>query len=140
MTKKKTFIAIGLCVVGIGLLVWLGLSKNLTYYKTVSEAKNEKVGKTFRLAGNVKPNSIKESSKNNTFSFVVTNGETDIFVEYKNPFPELLQDGVPAVSQGKWNSDKSKFIADSIMVKHGSDYAAPNDGKELAKNQEALKE
>lgn len=130
MKNKKSIIAISLCVIAIGLLIWLGLSKNLTYYRTVNEAYQEQTNKTFRLAGNVKPKSIKETSVSNDntqtqFSFVVTNGEKDIKVEYANPLPELLKDGVPTVVEGKWNNNKTLFIASSVMVKHGSEYTPP---------------
>lgn len=130
MKNKKIYLAIILCITAITLLIWLGLSKNLTYYRTVTEAKKESVNTTFRLVGNVKKGSIKDDLTLSVHSFIITDGKYDVKVTTYENFPALLKDGIPVVAQGKWNTkDKTTFDADSIMVKHGSDYTPPKTKK-----------
>lgn len=122
--RLRYLVAGGLCVAAIAYLLF-GLSENVVYFRTVSEAnavKAEVGGERFRLAGEVVPGSRQRRADG--VAFRVTDGNEVAEVFHRGDPPELFGDGVPVVCEGRWQG--GEFASDRIMIKHGSEYKPPN--------------
>ena len=114
-------------VVVIGAIVFLlvgGLSRNVVYYRTVSEAIQQREAgnhSRFRLAGHVSEGTIVDQG--DTVAFDVTDGTKTAHVIHQGDPPQLFQDGAPIVAEGSWDGDH--FASDRIMIRHGSEYKPP---------------
>ena len=110
------------------------LNKNLLYFRTpteISQNNNIKVGKSFRVGGMVKPDSIFTSDKE--IKFIITDFKNEIIVSYQGPVPNLFSEGKGVIAEGKLN-DKKYFIADRILAKHDENYMPPELEKIMTKN------
>lgn len=122
--RLRYLVAGGLCVAAIAYLLF-GLSENVVYFRTASEAVAEKSkagDDRFRLAGEVVPGS--QTPRSDGIAFKVTDGNETVAVFHRGDPPELFGDGVPVVCEGRWQGDE--FASDRIMIKHGSEYKPPN--------------
>ena len=93
-------IAAVLCVLVVGGLLWFGLSSNIVYYRTATEAVTQRssVGsERFRLAGAVVPGTIRALP--NGVAFDVTDGVTTVAVQHRGDPPQLFADGAPVLRQ-----------------------------------------
>ncbi len=114
-------------VVCLGAVAWLlgaGLTSNIQYFRTASEAVAERThdgAHTLRLAGAVVPGSVEKTAAG--VDFDVTDGEATVAVHHVGSSPELFADGAPVVCEGHWTRDV--FASDRILIKHGSDYRPP---------------
>lgn len=127
--KGRAIGAAAVCAVAVVAIVVLGvvLSKNVVYFRTVSEAVEERAGGggdgRLRLAGEVVPGSITETARG--VRFEVTDGETTADVIHRGDPPDLFKDGAPVVCEGRW-SESDVFASDRILIKHGSEYEPPD--------------
>ena len=122
--RLRWFVAGGICVAAAAYLLF-GLSENVVYFRTVSEANAEKAdGDTgrFRLMGEVVAGSQIRNAEG--VAFKVTDGNEVASVFHRGDPPELFADGVPVVCEGRWQGDE--FASDRIMIRHGSEYKPPN--------------
>lgn len=123
--RLRYLVAGGLCVAAVAYLVF-GLSENVVYFRTVSEAvaEQESIGEDrFRLMGEVVAGS---QVRNPTgVAFEVTDGHQTARVVHEGDPPELFGDGIPVVCEGAFREDGS-FASDRIMVRHGSEYRPPD--------------
>lgn len=125
MPKLRFLVAGGLCVAAIAYLLF-GLSENVVYFRTVSEAvagRADAGDDRFRLMGEVVAGSQARSAGG--VAFKVTDGNETVDVFHQGDPPELFGDGVPVVCEGGWGAD-GRFTSDRIMIKHGSEYKPPN--------------
>ena len=120
----RWFVAGGICLAAVAYLLF-GLSENVVYFRTVSEANAQRAdGDTsrFRLMGEVVPGSQQKRAEG--VAFTVTDGNETAEVLHRGDPPELFGDGVPVVCEGRWQGDE--FASDRIMIKHASEYKPPN--------------
>ena len=126
-TKRRTWIAVGLCAAAVVVIVGLAvqLSGNVVYYRTVSEAVADRdTTARFRLAGAVVPGSIRETDAGVRFD--VTDGDRTVTVSHRGDPPQLFEDGAPVLCEGRWGSGRdAAFASDRIMIKHGEEYTPP---------------
>jgi cytochrome c-type biogenesis protein CcmE len=118
-------IAVVLCVAAVGALLVGGLSRNLVYFRTVSEAvkaRDTTGSHRFRIAGAVKPGSVQQTAKG--VRFVLTDGKAQAEIEHIGDPPQLFKDGAPVVCEGRWGRGLV-FDSDRIMIKHGASYTPP---------------
>ena len=125
--RRRALIAVGCCVVAVIAIVVLGvvLSKNVVYFRTVSEAvhdRSEQGDARFRLAGKVVPGTVTETNRG--VRFEVTDGKATAVVLHHGDPPDLFKDGVPVVCEGHW-SRGAAFDSDRILIRHGNDYTPP---------------
>jgi len=123
--RLRYIVAGGLCAAAVLFLVVGGLSRNIVYFRTVSEAVKNKPSEgthRFRLMGAVVTGS-KEPTGDGV-AFRVTDGENSVRVVHHGDPPELFKDGIPVVCEGHWQGDV--FDSDRIMIKHGADYHPPS--------------
>jgi cytochrome c-type biogenesis protein CcmE len=127
----RTIGAVAVCAVAAGAIVVLGvvLSKNVVYFRTVSEAVEERAGGggdgRLRLAGEVVPGSVTETDRG--VRFEVTDGQATTQVVHRGDPPDLFEEGAPVVCEGRWRDDDADvFASDRILIKHGSEYEPPD--------------
>ena len=125
---------IGVSVVLAGLLAALaiilfeGLSNATMYFYNADEAvakKSTLEDKRFRLQGQVVAGTVRDTGE--TVDFDVTYNGVTVAVQNEGSPPELFQEGIPVVLEGKWQGDV--FASDRILVKHTSEYKAANPGR-----------
>jgi cytochrome c-type biogenesis protein CcmE len=129
--RGRYVVAIGGCLVAVVAIVVLAvvLSENVVYFRTVSEAVNNRKGEgtsRFRMAGGVVDDSITQTR--NGVNFEVTDGKETVLVRHDGDTPALFKDGAPVVVEGKWASTASDapFLSDRILIKHGNEYEPPD--------------
>jgi cytochrome c-type biogenesis protein CcmE len=117
-------VAGGICLAAVAYLVFVGLSSNIVYFRTVSEAVSERTHEgdaRLRMAGAVVAGSVER--RDDGVAFKVTEGGVVASVVHRGDPPELFKDGAPVVCEGRWEG--TTFDSDRIMIKHGSEYRPP---------------
>ena len=110
------------------------LNQNILYFSTPTNIKQKEdiiIGKSMRVGGMVKKNSIIIDEKN--IQFIVTDFKNEILISYSGTVPNLFAEGKGVVAEGKLN-DKFFFIADRILAKHDEKYMPPEIKKMLENN------
>jgi cytochrome c-type biogenesis protein CcmE len=122
--RARTLIPIAVLALAIGGLLVGGLSRNVVYFRTVSEAVDTRLDDgedRLRVAGAVVPGSVRTTGGDVVFD--LTDGRATVRVHHHGDPPELFDDGAPVVSEGRWTG--TQFTSDRLMIKHGSEYEAP---------------
>lgn len=125
--QRRTIAAAIVCGVAVAAIVVLAvqLSGNITYFRTVSEAVDQRSSEgdhRIRLAGQVVPGSLHETRDGVRFD--VTDGKATVTVVHRGDPPGLFKAGVPVVCEGTWGRGEN-FDSDRILIKHGSEYEPP---------------
>ena len=125
--RRRYVVAGGLCVAAVAYLIVGGLSRNILYFRTVSESvtahqKSPSDTGRLRMAGAVVPGTVQRRADG--VSFQVTDGVAHASVVHHGDPPELFKDGAPVVCEGHWQGDTSD--SDRIMIKHGAEYRPPS--------------
>jgi cytochrome c-type biogenesis protein CcmE len=129
--KKLALIGGALAVLGIvAALVLNALNSNIALFISPTDVVAGKApqGKLFRIGGLVKEGSVKRLADGVTVSFVVTDTETDIPVNYKGILPDLFKEGKSVVAQGRM-TDGGVFTAAEVLAKHDENYMPPEAAK-----------
>jgi cytochrome c-type biogenesis protein CcmE len=130
--RLRYIVAGGLCVAAVAFLLVGGLSRNIVYFRTVSEAvaEHEKSpGNTdrFRIAGAVL--TVDPPREDGAVSFKLTEGGRDVSVVHRGDPGNLFKVGVPVVCEGRFvkgtSGESLRFESDRLMIKHGSEYRPP---------------
>ena len=125
--RLRYLVAGGICLAAVVYLLVGGLSKNIVYFRTVSEAVREHErspeddAARLRMAGAVVPGSVERGADG--VAFRMTEGGAEAAVFHRGDPPELFKDGAPVVCEGHWQG--GTFSSDRIMIKHGSEYRPP---------------
>ena len=101
------------------------LNQNILYFSTPTEIKQKEdiiLGKSMRVGGMVKKNSIIIDKKN--IKFIITDFENEILISYSGTVPNLFAEEKGVVAEGKLK-DKKFFIANRILAKHDEKYMPP---------------
>tara|TARA_B100000767_G_scaffold245157_1_gene243859 strand:- start:1790 stop:2218 length:429 start_codon:yes stop_codon:yes gene_type:complete len=101
------------------------LGQNILYFSTPTEIKKGEdivLGKSMRVGGMVKKNSIIINKKN--IQFIITDFQNEILISYSGTVPNLFAEEKGVVAEGKLE-DKKFFIADRILAKHDEEYMPP---------------
>jgi cytochrome c-type biogenesis protein CcmE len=126
--KRRAIVAASVCVGAIVTIIVLGvvLSKNVVYFRTVSEAVEQRPSEgddRLRVAGEVVPGTISERRQGVRFD--ITDGRKTIPVVHQGDPPGLFKDGAPVVCEGSWGRGAA-FDSDRILIKHGNEYEPPD--------------
>lgn len=122
--RLRYLVAGGLCAAAVVYLLVGGLSRNIVYFRTVSEAVRERPSDgddRLRIAGAVVTGSVKPTPDG--VRFEVTDGTERATVIHRGDPPQLFKDGAPVLCEGRWRD--TTFESDRIMIKHGADYRPP---------------
>lgn len=129
-SRAKFGVGIGVIVVALAFLAWLGYGESKTYYHTIAEyqaltgsARNHRM----RLAGTVAPGSIRHSS--GRVNFVLEEQGKTLAVSYvgSDPLPDTFVDKSQALVEGRPAPDGS-FVAEHVQAKCASKYEAAPGG------------
>lgn len=115
----------------LGYLLFGKLEKNIVYFVTPSEllAKGEPAYDTpVRLGGMVKKGTIQWDAQKILLQFLMTDGAKEISVLSKAAPPQMFQEEMGVVVEGRFNRD-SLFVADRLMVRHSNEYHPPKAGE-----------
>ena len=135
MTRRQNrMILVLLIVLGVFLAGYLGIkafSENLLYFYTPTdiEAGKAPIGKSFRVGGLVKLESVIREDMSVTF--VLTDNNKSIEVEYEGILPDLFREGQGVVATGsvfnncKELTCKNTFLATEVLAKHDENYMPP---------------
>jgi cytochrome c-type biogenesis protein CcmE len=129
--KTKFGIGIGVIVVSMGFLAWLGYGESKTYYHTIAElpalqgdARNHRL----RVGGIVQPGTIQRMP--GRVEFVLEGEGKSLPVSYvgSDPLPDTFVDKSQALVEGNLTRNGS-FVAERVQAKCASKYeAAPTAG------------
>jgi len=130
--RAKFGVGIGVIVVALAFLAWMGYGESKTYYHTIAEyqalngsARNHRM----RLAGTVASGSIRHTS--GRVNFVLEEQGRSLAVSYvgSDPLPDTFVDKSQALVEGRPAADGS-FVAEHVQAKCASKYeAAPGGDK-----------
>lgn len=131
MKKQAKFgIGIGVIVVSLGFLAWLGYGESKTYYHTIAELQNLQGpdrGHRIRVGGTVAPGSIHHL--NGRVDFVLEGEGKSLPVSYvgSDPLPDTFVDKSQALVEGRPATD-GRFVAEVVQAKCASKYEAAPGG------------
>ncbi len=125
-TKVKFGIGIGIIVVTLSCLAWVGAQQSKTYYHTISELPTltgVAAHQRLRVGGDVKAGSIQHLS--GRVDFVLLEQGKGLSVSYvgTDPLPDTFKDGAQCLVEGKIMPD-GKFVAETVQAKCASKYEA----------------
>ena len=130
--RRLYFIVLLLASMGIAVsLALYALRYNVNLYETPRQIAQQPPhdGQIFRLGGMVVKGSV-QHGEGLTVSFMLTDYQANIRVEYQGVLPSLFREGQGIVAQGGLNS-QGVFIANEVLAKHDANYkppAIPNQG------------
>jgi len=128
--RTKFGIGIGIIVVSMGFLAWLGYGESKTYYHTIAELQTlhgTARAHRLRVGGTVEPGTIKRLS--GRVNFVLAGEGKLLPVSYvgSEPLPDTFVDKSQALVEGSLGNDGS-FTADHVQAKCASKYEAAPGG------------
>ena len=135
MTRRQNrMILVLLLVLGVFSAGYLGIkafSENLLYFYTPTDIEAGKIpiGKSFRVGGLVKLESVIREDMSVTF--VVTDNNKSIEVKYEGILPDLFREGQGVVASGTVLKKcagltcTNTFIASEVLAKHDENYMPP---------------
>ena len=135
MKKQAKFgIGIGVIVVSMAFLAWLGYGESKTYYHTLAELdtlKGSERTERMRIGGTVQNGSIHRMT--GRVDFVLEGEGRSLPVSYvgSDPLPDTFVDNSQALIEGRPAAD-GRFVAEHIQAKCASKYEAAPGGKPAA--------
>jgi len=129
--QAKFGIGIGVIVVSMAFLAWLGYGESKTYYHTLAELdtlKGSARTERMRIGGSVQNGSIHRVT--GRVDFVLEGEGKSLPVSYvgSDPLPDTFVDNSQALIEGRPAAD-GRFVADHIQAKCASKYEAAPGGK-----------
>src|ERR1700719_3567150 len=133
-SQGKTYLKFGAATVVIvcllGYLAYTGVQDSKSYYVTISELHkmgNGAYSKRLRVAGNVKPGSIRRSGTH--VQFVLVEQDQTLSVDYSGTEapPDTFKDDSQALADGSFGRD-GVFHAKQLQAKCASKYAPQQPG------------
>ncbi len=108
-------------------LVLYALRQNISLYMTPVEVmkRHPKTTQHFRLGGVVVKHSVKHRDDSLYVSFVLTDFQQRLRVNYTGILPALFREGQGIIAEGHLDSNGA-FVANTVLAKHDADYHPPN--------------
>ena len=131
MQKRAKFgVGIGVIVVSMGFLAWLGYGESTTYYHTIAELQTLQgaaLSHRMRVGGTVEPGSIRRLT--GRVDFVLQGEGKTLPVSYvgSDPLPDTFIDKSQALVEGRPAPD-GRFVAEIVQAKCASKYEAAPGG------------
>jgi cytochrome c-type biogenesis protein CcmE len=125
--KRRLYFVLALLVAGAGgaALVITALKDNVLYFYSPSDvaAKHVTPGTAFRIGGLVETGSLKHGNGAQV-EFTVTDGKSNVPVEYEGVLPALFREGQGVVAMGALTTTGT-FDATQVLAKHDERYMPP---------------
>tara|TARA_Y100001970_G_scaffold93540_1_gene117889 strand:+ start:242 stop:667 length:426 start_codon:yes stop_codon:yes gene_type:complete len=127
--RKQRVYALIAILVGSLLATWLiisALSQNMNLFYSPSEIKSQNIdfNSLIRAGGMVKEGTIKKDTETLKVSFVVTDYQNDLVINYEGILPDLFDENAGVVVRGNLNIDGT-FNAIEVLAKHDENYMPP---------------
>jgi len=133
--RAKFGVGMGVIVVALSFLAWLGYGESKTYYHTIAEYQTLSASARahrMRLAGIVEDGSIKHGSGRVDFTLVEQGKTLAVTYVGSDPLPDTFKGNSQALVEGRPGSD-GRFVAEHVQAKCASKYeAAPGGDKPAA--------
>lgn len=128
-TRKRILVGafLGVLLLVLGAVAWQGLSNAALYFRTADEAvaqRDELGDRRFRIEGTVVPGSVEPDGV--AVRFVIESNDVQVAVAHQGDPPDLFQEDIPVVLEGRWSQSDDVFESDGILVKHTEEYEADN--------------
>ena len=129
--KKQAKFGIGIIVISMACLAWLGYGESKTYYHTLADLdtlKGSARTERMRIGGTVQSGSIHRMT--GRVDFVLEGEGKSLPVSYvgSDPLPDTFVDNSQALVEGRPAAD-GRFVAEHIQAKCASKYEAAPGGK-----------
>ncbi len=130
-SNRKVLIAILVIVIGVGFLIYRGLSSTSVYYMTVAELKTSSLGQQLgpdqavRVGGLVINGSVDYNQRDLVLRFALKdegNPQQTITAIYKGARPDAFEPDIEALLEGTYDRDQNLFQAKTLLVKCPSKY------------------
>ncbi len=130
-TRAKFGVGIGVIILALGFLAWMGYGESKTYYHTIAELQTLKGAERnhrMRIGGTVAAGSIRRSTSR--VDFVLEGEGKSLPVSYigTDPLPDTFVDNSQALVEGRPDQD-GRFRAEHVQAKCASKYEAAPGGK-----------
>jgi cytochrome c-type biogenesis protein CcmE len=131
-TRLKFATGIGIILVTLVWLGWVGVTESKTYYHTIAELSTisrAQAQQRIRVGGDIRTGSIQRLP--GRVDFVIEQEGRSLPVSYvgRDPLPDTFVDGAQALVEGRPMPD-GRFVAEKVQAKCASKYeAAPGDGQ-----------
>ena len=132
--SRRRWMLLGALLLGggaLGVIASGTMDDNLVYFWTPTELmENEGKAKevTVRLGGQVLADSKVWDKESQHLEFTVTDGTTEVPVEFNGDIPDMFREGVGVVVEGSLGAD-GVFESEILLVKHDNQYQAPEEGE-----------
>jgi cytochrome c-type biogenesis protein CcmE len=131
MKKQYKFgIGIGIILLSMGFLAWLGYGESKTYYHTIAELetlKGSAAAHRMRVGGTVQPGSIHRVTGHTDFVLLGEGKSLSVSYTGSDPLPDSFVDNSQALIEGSLSRD-GRFVAEHVQAKCASKYeAAPGE-------------
>ncbi len=135
--RHQRGILVALVLAGVAIAITLllqALDEEILYFYTPQQvvAGDAPDGRRFRLGGLVTLGSIERELGSLKVSFLVTDNQKTLPVEYEGVLPDLFRDGQGVIAHGTMN-DNGIFVADEVLAKHDENYMPPEVAEALEK-------
>ena len=121
-SRNRLIVVTAIVLVLLAILLYRSSAGNLSYFKTVTELKNDTtlVGKSVRVGGEVLPGSIKK--KGTTVEFKIDDKKNTMSITYTGAVPSTFAEKVQVIAEGTY-AKVGLVEADSLVTKCPSKYA-----------------
>jgi len=128
--QAKFGIGVGVIIISLACLAWLGYGESKTYYHTIAELQalhGADLSHRMRVAGTVAPGSIHRLT--GRVDFVLEGDGKALPVSYvgSDPLPDTFVDKSQALVEGRPAAD-GRFVAEQVQAKCPSKYEAAPGG------------
>jgi cytochrome c-type biogenesis protein CcmE len=124
--RAKFGVGVGIIVVSLSALAWMGARESKTYYHTVAELSSldaAALSQRIRVGGDVAAGSIQHLA--GRVDFVIKAEGHSLPVSYvgRDPLPDTFKDGAQCLVEGRSMPD-GRFVAEAVQAKCASKYEA----------------
>lgn len=131
MRKRAKFgVGIGVILVSLVFLAWLGYGESKTYYHTIAELPSlhgAEAARRMRVGGTVEPGTIRRLSGRVDFALEGEGKTLPVSYTGSDPLPDTFVDKSQALVEGSLAPD-GRFVAERVQAKCASKYEAAPGG------------
>jgi cytochrome c-type biogenesis protein CcmE len=128
--KVKFGIGIGIILISLSALAWMGAKESQTYYHTITElptlnaaARRQRI----RVGGDVAAGSIRHMPGRVDFALSAEGKSMPVSYVGADPLPDTFKDGAQCLVEGHAMPD-GRFVAETVQAKCASKYEAAPGG------------
>ena len=132
LRKQRLYVVLSILLGSViaAFLVFKGLSENINLFYSPSDLHKAQINAQIRVGGMVRKDSIIRVENSLRVSFVITDSEKDLVINYDGILPDLFSEEAGIVAKGKIN-EEGIFVANEVLAKHDENYMPPEVAKAL---------